>query len=264
MEKQKITFKKNGAVGWIVLSYPTTGVFADILLADTLREICSVISFDDSIRIVIITCEKDLLSFQTCQSSITAQYGNAGTAPHRLDTVLPQLQLANSVASLEKPTIIAINGDAKGQGLELALACDIRIGTAVSQYSIPHIKDNLMPWDGGTQRLPRIIGFSRALELLMTGRDVDAQEALQFGLVHQIVDENALLQRASDLASKIASQAPIAVRYTKELLLKGMDMNLDSGLRLEADLNVILQSTTDRAEGIASFLERRDPDFQGR
>ncbi|MQF82982.1 enoyl-CoA hydratase/isomerase family protein [SAR202 cluster bacterium AD-802-E10_MRT_200m] len=263
MGNKKITFKKKGPVGWIVLSYPATGEFVDIVLADTLREICSIMSYDDSIRVILITCEKDLLSLSPCPSPIPAHQFDSKKSSRSHDAILPHFQLANSIASLEKPTIIAINGDAKGQGLELALASDIRIGTTLSRFSMPHIQYGQIPWDGGTQRLPRIIGFSRALELLMTGREVDAQEAKQTGLVHQLVEEDFLLQQASGLALTITSQAPVAVRYTKELLLKGMDLNLDSGLRLEADLNIILQSTTDRSEGITSFLERRDPNFQG-
>ena len=119
------------------------------------------------------------------------------------------------------------------------------------------------PWDGGTQRLPRVVGQARALELLLTGREVDAQEALDMGLVHRTVPAHRVQEAAQELAERVAGCAPIALRYAKEAVRAATETSLEAGFRLEADLNIILQSTQDRAEGIRSFLEHRTPRFQG-
>jgi enoyl-CoA hydratase/carnithine racemase len=120
-----------------------------------------------------------------------------------------------------------------------------------------------MPWDGGTQRLPRLIGRGRATELLLTGRLIDASEALEAGLVSAIAPRGQVTERAQQIASIIASHGPIAARYLKEAVASGLDTSLPQALRLEADLNFILQTTSDRAEGIDSFLERRPPRYTG-
>ena len=128
---------------------------------------------------------------------------------------------------------------------------------------LTQVGDGAMPWDGGTQRLPRLVGRTRAMEMVLTSRLVDAREALEIGLVNQVVEPDRVLRRSLDVASTIAGQGPIAARYLKEAVLKGLDMTLEQGLRLEADLSFLLQSTTDRAEGIQSFLEKRKPEYKG-
>jgi enoyl-CoA hydratase/carnithine racemase len=145
----------------------------------------------------------------------------------------------------------------------MALACDIRLAAADAILGMPQITQGTIPWDGGTQRLPRIVGRAWATDLLLTGRLIDAQEALKIGLVHEVASQDQLMERAERLASTIAALGPVATRYAKEAILKGMDMTLDQGMRLEMDLNLLLQTTADRAEGIASFLERRQPNFTG-
>jgi len=171
---------------------------------------------------------------------------------------------AGALAAVEKPTIAAINGDAIDQGLELALACDIRIAVAEARLGLTHLKRGLIPWDGGTQRLPRIVGRAWATDLLLTGRLIDAEEALRIGLLHQVVgDAKALLRAVEEWANNILEAGPIALAYAKEAVVKGADMTLEQGLRLEADLAILLHSTHDRGEGIRSFLERRRPAYRG-
>ena len=140
---------------------------------------------------------------------------------------------------------------------------NLRVAVSGAHLGLTHVAGGTMPWDGGTQRLPRIVGQGRAMEMILTSRLVDAQEALEIGLVNFAAEREEAVGYAMSLATTIAAHAPIAARYLKETLVKGADMTLAQGLGLEADLTVILQSTADRAEGIASFLERRAPRYTG-
>ena len=168
------------------------------------------------------------------------------------------------LSRLDKPTIAAINGYALGGGLEMALACDIRIAADGVQLGLTEVRRGQIPGSGGTQRLPRLIGRGPAMELLLTGAMVDAQEAHRLGIVNRVVPRAELLPTAEELARTIASRAPVAVRYAKEAVNKGLDLTLAQGLQLEADLSVLLQTTEDFLEGARAFVEKREPSFQGR
>ena len=182
----------------------------------------------------------------------------------RNDTSKTLPPLAESMAKLDCPIIAAINGDAVGQALELALACDLRIAQEDSQFALPQIQADLIPWDGGTQRLPRLVGRGKAMEMILTGEIIDAQEARRIGLVNKIVPANELMTVAMELAREMASRGPVALRYAKEAVNRGMDMTLDQGLRMEGDLYFLLHTTGDRTEGIQAFRQKRNPRFQGR
>ena len=164
---------------------------------------------------------------------------------------------------INKPIIGAINGYAMGGGFSLALACDLRLAAEGSTFGFSCLAEGYIPWDGGSQRLPRIIGRARALELLLTGRSVSASEALEMGLVNAVTPGQTLEAAAIDLGQTIAGAAPIAVRYVKEAVYKGLDMSLAQGLNLEADLSFILQTTQDRRRGIQAFLNKTKPQFTG-
>ena len=220
-----------------------------------LRDACARIAREDDIWVVVLTGKDDTFCRGTDVSALRAS--------DSVLTSIRSLKVADSVAALEKPVIVALNGDALDQGLELALACDIRVASTEAVFGLTQVKQGLMPWDGGTQRLPRLIGGGRATELILTSRTITAQQALDIGLVNQVVESGKVAHRAREIASAIAQHGPIAATYLKEAVLKGLDMTLEQGLRLEADLNFILQSTSDRAEGIRSFLERRKPEYQG-
>ena len=167
------------------------------------------------------------------------------------------------VAGIEKPVIAAINGDALGQGLELALACDIRIASQKAHFGFPDVALGLIPSDGGTQRLPRIIGRGKALELILTAEIINAAEALEIGLVTKVVPAESLIAEVDALAKAIAGKAPISLRYIKEAINKGLDLTMEQGLRLEADLYFLLHTTGDRTEGIKAFQQKRPPEFKG-
>ncbi len=179
------------------------------------------------------------------------------------DSQIGGTRVAQAIADIEKPVVCAIQGTAQDQGLEIALACDLRISDSDSAFAMTQVLNGAMPWDGGTQRLPRLIGRSRAMDMLLTGRAVAAAEALEIGLVNEVVERERATERAMELASLIAGHGPVALRYLKEAVLNGMDGTLEQGLRLEADLSFLLQSTQDRSEGISSFLERRGPTYRG-
>lgn len=170
----------------------------------------------------------------------------------------PEVSVVEAIAALQVPTIAAIEGPAVGIGVELALACDLRIASETATFQCPEL-----PSAGGTQRLPRIVGRAHALELLLLGDAISAAEAQRIGLVSRVVPEGQALEEARQVAQRIAEKAPVAVRYLREAVQKGMDLTLDQGLRLEADLYFLLQTTADRMEGITAFLEKRSPRFRG-
>lgn len=239
-------------IATITLSRPHARNAVNERMAQELRDACERIRQDDAIRVAILTGAGAAFCIGADIDS------NALTTDD-----LVRLKAAHAIAAIEKPTIALINGDALDQGLELALACDIRIGASHAKFGLTQVSGGAIPWDGGAQRLPRLIGQSRALQLILTARIIDAAEALNIGLLNHAADPADTAAYAANLAAAIAAHAPIAARYLKETLLKGADMTLAQGLALEADLSVILQSTADRAEGIASFLHRRPPRYRG-
>ncbi len=168
------------------------------------------------------------------------------------------------IASFDKPILAAINGLAIGGGVELALLCDLVFAADNASFAFAEIKRGLMPGNGGTQRLSRRIGVPRALDMILTGRTVDAQEALALGLVECVVPAAELLPRALALAEQMAVNAPVAVRTAKAAVRRGAEMALEDGIRLEQDLASFLYTTDDAKEGPKAFLEKRVPLWQGR
>ena len=163
-----------------------------------------------------------------------------------------------------KPFIAAINGFAMGGGLELALACDIRIAAEGVKLGVPEVKWNLIPGWGGTQRLPRVIPRAIAAEMLLTGSPIDAAEAYRVGLVNKVVPYAELMPTAEAMAQKIAQNGPLAVRAAKEAMIRGTSMPLDDGMQLELDLVDVLLDSEDAKEGPKAFAEKRKPVFKGR
>ncbi|HEV8337600.1 MAG TPA: enoyl-CoA hydratase-related protein [Candidatus Polarisedimenticolia bacterium] len=167
------------------------------------------------------------------------------------------------VDSFPKPTIASLNGHALGGGMELALACDFRIAVAGSKLGFPEVSLGILPGAGGTQRLPRLVGLGRAKALILTGDPIDAEQALSMGLVNQVVPRDELARATRILAAKIASRAPLALRLAKAALNLSSEVPLGSGLSFEILSQTILFETKDKKEGIAAFLEKRKPNFQG-
>jgi enoyl-CoA hydratase/carnithine racemase len=235
-------------------------------MADCLAETCGVLEDDSDVGVVILTAAGPVFSLGLDARSVSSEEWRelidtpAESVRHR-HWVLYGVE---AVASLSKPVIAALNGDALGAGLELALACDIRVSREDARFGFPQVREGMIPMAGGTQRLPRIIGLAKALELIMTGEPIDADEAYRIGLVSRVVLPNELPKMAEELAASIVKGAPLAVRYGKEAVRQGLDLPFTDGTRLEADLSFLLQTTVDRGEGIRAFQEKRSPEFQGR
>ncbi len=253
MPVETVHLNIKGRIATVTLDRPSAGNAIDEPTARQLQEVCGRVAVDDEVRVVVLTGAGEFF----CVGADGPSFEGTGLR------ALGSLRVANHLSGLDKPVIAALNGDAVGQGLELALACDKRVAYSEARMGLTQVGDGAMPWDGGTQRLPRLVGRTRAMEMVLTSRLVDAREALEIGLVNQVVEPDRVLRRSLDVASTIAGQGPIAARYLKEAVLKGLDMTLEQGLRLEADLSFLLQSTTDRAEGIQSFLEKRKPEYKG-
>jgi enoyl-CoA hydratase/carnithine racemase len=174
------------------------------------------------------------------------------------------LQCVEALAALTKPTIAVLPGDAIGFGLELALVCDLRMAVDTAHFGMTQVMDGLIPYGGGTQRLPRIVGQTKALELVLLGTPIDAREAYRIGLVNEVVAQESFTTRVDEVLTGLLGKGPIALRLGKEAVHKAMDLTLDQGMRLEEDLYALLQTTHDRAEGVRAFLEKRTPRFSGK
>ena len=165
-----------------------------------------------------------------------------------------------ALAALRIPVVAWVDGDCHDEALELALAADIRIAGESASFRMGHVREGRIPSHGGTQRLTRAVGRGQALRLLLTGETLDAADAFRAGLVHDILD----MDEAEALAVDIAQAGPVAAQYVKEAIAASADLPLREGMRLEADLSILLHSTADRAEGLRAFTEKREPGFEGR
>lgn len=169
-----------------------------------------------------------------------------------------------AIDRVTKPVIAAVHGMCLGGGMEIALACDIRVAAANARFALPETALGLIPGGGGTQRLPRLIGLSRALDMLLTGERIDAAEAHRIGLVTRLADDrDGAIAEALRLAALIGSRPPAAIAYVKEAAITGSETDLATGLRIEKSLFALLTGTADRIEAAAAFREKRPPNFTG-
>lgn len=257
MTYESIIYQKKEQSLWLTLNRSLTGNVINLQLANELIDACHQINHDDEIRAIIITGAGEVFCTGTDLGELSSFTAD------KLKPINPASLSSSAIAEINCPVIAAINGDALGAGLELALSCDIRISSKNARFGFLETAYGLIPGGGGTQRLPRIVGKGKATEMLLTAEPIDAEEAYRSGLITKAVPGKRLADEAEEIAKKLISRAPIAVRYAKEAVNKGMDMTLEQGLRLEADLSFLLQTTEDRAEGIEAFLGKRIAHFKG-
>jgi len=256
-----VALEQAGALARLTLRAHDGGNAATSDLVRELRDACDAIAANADCRAVLLSAEGDAFCRGWDWQTITGESGDP-VAGMRAQGLLADP--FGCLAELPQPVVCALNGDAVGAGLELALACDIRIASETASFAVPEVSMGLLPLAGGTQRLPRLVGRGKALEMVLTGEPVDAAEALRIGLVSAVVPAERLLAEAEVIAGRIAERGPLAVRYAKEAISRGLEMPLEQALRYETDLTIILQTTEDRAEGVKAFLEKRKAEFNGR
>ena len=256
---ETLTVEKRGRVAVLTINRPdklnalSSQVHADGIAAlDELKR-------DQDVRVLVITgsgpksfiAGADISEFQ-------------GKTPISQRDLFSEKTLFNSLDSFPKPVIAMVNGFCLGGGNELAMACDIRIASDSAKFSQPEINLGIMCGGGGTQRLSRLVGEGRALEMVLTGDMIDAASAERYGLVNHVYPADQLEAETMKIAEKIAEKAPIALQLSKEAVKFASRSNLDEGLRREIDLFAICFSTEDKQEGVSAFLEKRKPDFKGK
>jgi enoyl-CoA hydratase len=254
-----LTLQREGAVAVVTVNRPKVLNALNIATLDELAAIMRQLQRDETVRCLIVTgagekafiAGADINELSALTPAAGREHARAGQAVFDL------------VEQLGKPVIAAINGYALGGGCELAMACTLRIAADTARLGQPEINLGLIPGFGGTQRLARLIGAGRALEMLLTGEPIGAAEAYRLGLVNRVVPAAELMAEAHRLAAAIAAKAPVAVRYILDAVRCGVQLPLGEAQVLEATLFGLVASTADMREGTRAFLEKRPPDFKG-
>ena len=254
-----VDYKKEGKVAIFTLNRPEALNAIDPQSAEELSRAFDDFKDDDGLLVGIVT----------------GAGNKAFSVGADVETMLPQLKKfrgqsnsgpLNFVSQLKswKPMIAAINGAALGGGLEIALACDLRVASENAIFGMPEVTLGLIPGWGGTQRLTRVVPLAKAAELLLTGKPISAQEAYRIGLINKVVPFSGLLPAAKGIAETLCRRAPLAVRAAKQAMIQGLDVSLEDGLKLERKLNDFLVNTEDFDEGCRAYIEKRQPVFKGK
>ena len=214
---------------------------------------------DEGVRVVVLTGAGDKAFIAGAD---IAEFATRSAISQR--EVMLERSLFNAIDSFPKPIIAMVNGYCLGGGCEVALACDIRVASDGASFGQPEINLGIIPGGGGTQRLTRLVGEGKAMEMILSGEIIDAQEALAIGLVNYVVPADQLETKTLEIANRIAEKSPIALRLAKEAVKLASRSNLDEGLRREVDLFALCFSSEDKDEGVKAFLEKRKPEFKGR
>lgn len=260
MSADEILTARAGAVATVTVNRPAVLNALDAQTVQTLTSVMTDLGHDDEIRCIVLTgagdrafvAGADIAELARLTPTDARAVSDAG---HRLCAL---------IEGMGKPVIAAINGFALGGGCEIAMACTLRIAATTATLGQPEITLGLIPGFGGTQRLPRLVGRGRALEMLLTGAPIDAEEARRTGLVNRVVPLEVLADETSRLAATLAAQAPVAVRHMLEAVHHGLDMSLAEATVFEASMFSLVFGTDDVREGTTAFLEKRKPRFMGR
>ena len=237
-------------VAWLTLARAATGNRLDAELCAALVEACEIVDDAGDVRVVVLAGAGRAFC-------LGLRRGCAWLERSWPDPVA-------AVAAVGKPVIAALHGETSGWGLALALACDLRVAATDAVLQLREVRQGRLPGGGVTQRLPRIVGVARALELVLLGTALTASGAVEWGLVRASVVPARLHETVAELAATLAARGPLALRLAKEAVVRALDAPLADGIRLEQDLYVLLQTTADRGEGVRAFLDRRRPRFGGR
>lgn len=254
-----IKFEKKEEIGFLTINKPEVLNALDGNVLEEINRVLELIEKADSVKALIVTGEgrafaagADIGAQSVLDLEGGRNWGRNGSAIFRRLELLPV------------PTIAAVNGFALGGGCELALACDMILASTKAKFGQPEVSLGITPGFSGTQRLPRRVGKARAMEMILTGKMIKAEEALRIGLVNKVAEPDELLSEAAGLAKEILKNGPLAVKYAKAAVSRGLEMDLDSGIALENELFAMCFATNDQKEGMQAFLEKRPPEFQGK
>ena len=257
---ENVLYEKKGPVAYVTLNRPKVLNALNQRTWQDLRAAFEDARDDADVRGVILTGAGDKAFIAGADISELAQV----TAVQAERSSSYGQEVLNLVENLGKPVVAAINGFALGGGCETAMACTIRLATESARFGQPEVKLGVLPGGGGTQRLPRLVGKGRALQLILSGEMITAQEAYRIGLVNEVVPAADLIPRAEAILKQIFANAPLAVKYSLEAVNKGLETSQTEGLALEASFFGLCAGTEDKQEGTQAFLEKRAPQFQGR
>jgi enoyl-CoA hydratase len=255
-----ILYEKKGAIAYVTLNRPKVMNALSHATWEDLDAAFEDARVDDAVRGVILTGAGEKAFIAGADISELAHV----TAVEAEQASTFGQKVLDLIENLGKPVVAAINGFALGGGCETAMACTIRIASENASFGQPEVKLGVIPGGGGTQRLPRLVGKGRALQLILTGSVINAQEAYRIGLVNEVVPPAELIARAEAVLKQIFANAPLAVKYSLEAVNNGLETTLVEGLSLEASLFGLCAGTDDKKEGTSAFLEKRKPQFQGR
>ncbi len=260
MNFENILFEKKNSIAYVTVNRPKVLNALNMATMEELRSAFHEIKNDASVRVAIMTGSGEKSFIAGADISELAKHNavSAKEYTHRGQSVL------NLIENLGKPVIACINGFALGGGCEIAMACTMRLASENAKLGQPEVKLGIIPGYGGTQRLPRLVGKGVAMQLLLAGEMISAQEAHRIGLVNEVTAPAELIPRAEAIAQKIIANGPLAVQYTMEAVNKGAETTLAEGLYIEAVLFGVACATEDKTEGTTAFLEKRSPQFKGR
>jgi enoyl-CoA hydratase len=257
---ENVKLEKKNSIAYVTIDRPKVLNALNMATMEELQEVFTDLAADREIRVVILTGggEKAFVAGADINELQKNNPVEAKAYTHRGQAVLDLIE------NLGKPVIACINGFALGGGCEIAMACTMRLASESAKLGQPEVKLGIIPGYGGTQRLLRLVGTGLAMQILLTGEMISAQEAHRIGLVNEVLPAEKLITRAEEIAQKIIANAPLAVQYCMEAVNQGLNMTLQEGLFLEATLFGICCASEDKKEGTTAFLEKRKPNFQGK
>ncbi len=255
-----LKYEKEAPLAVITINRPEVRNALSNALVEELAEAFSQVNKDPEIRALIITGEGDkaFMAGADIKELEERDFIKGREQTRRRQEVF------NMLWEMSIPVIAAINGYALGAGLELAIACTLRLASKSAQMGSPEINLGIIPGDGATQRLPRLVGFGRGMEMVLTGGMIDADEAYRIGLVNKLAEPENLIEEAKKMAKKLAAKSPLALQYGKEAVNRSLEMGLYEGMAHESYLHALACATEDKKEGVKAFIEKRKPQYQGK